>query len=139
MYDKHIGTVINGYEILRISGFTSTGEKKYFAKCLKCGYIRNVTLQTIRKSTDTTCRHISQDSRFGDLRLGYIYRAMCKRCYNENDKSYKFYGAKGIKVCDDWLDNGIVFEDWALHNGYQDNLTIDRIDTTKDYEPDNCR
>ena len=49
MDDKHIGTVVNGYEILGISGFAEDGHKKYFAKCLKCGYIWNAKLSTIKK------------------------------------------------------------------------------------------
>ena len=49
------------------------------------------------------------------------------------------YGGKGIRVCQEWLDNPELFEEWSLENGYEDNLTIDRIDSTKDYCPDNCR
>ena len=75
-------------------------------------------------------------------RLKRIYYAMKRRCYNKTDEAYKYYGARGITICDEWLDesNGyITFKQWALSNGYTDELTIDRIDVNKDYCPDNCR
>lgn len=63
------------------------------------------------------------------------------RCYNPKATSYYWYGGKGIKVCDEWLgDNGFNnFAEWSLKNGYSEALTIDRIDSTKDYCPQNCQ
>ena len=64
---------------------------------------------------------------------------MIDRCYNENNKSYRWYGQKGIIICDEWLSNPKLFEEWAISNGYNDNLTIDRKEETKNYCPENCR
>lgn len=72
-------------------------------------------------------------------RLYIIWSHMKQRCCNENDIKYESYGAKGINVCKEWLDNFMEFRKWALENGYKENLTLDRIDGTKGYEPNNCR
>lgn len=64
---------------------------------------------------------------------------MKERCNNPNCKDYKYYGEKGVKVCEEWQDNFQAFYDWAMVNGYNDTLTIDRINVNGDYTPDNCR
>jgi hypothetical protein len=73
-------------------------------------------------------------------RLYIIWNGMKGRCYrNKNRDNYKFYGEHGIKVCDEWLNSFESFRDWALSNGYRDNLTIDRIKSDGNYEPNNCQ
>jgi hypothetical protein len=64
---------------------------------------------------------------------------MRRRCLKENRPEYKNYGAQGIKVCQDWDNDFIAFYNWAMNNGYSDNLTIDRINPFGNYEPGNCR
>lgn len=66
-------------------------------------------------------------------RLGII-----KRCSDPKDKSYKWYGAKGIDVCKEWKEDKEKFVEWSEANGYSEGLTIERYDTSKGYSPENC-
>ena len=72
-------------------------------------------------------------------RLYSIWTDMKTRCNNPKRDKYARYGARGITVCEEWLNNFQAFYDWAMANGYADNLTIDRKDNDKGYSPENCR
>lgn len=72
-------------------------------------------------------------------RLYKIWHDMKRRCYNPNCKNFSNYGARGIEVCEQWLTGFVVFYKWAMENGYNDTLQLDRIDVNGDYEPSNCR
>lgn len=74
-----------------------------------------------------------------NTRLHSIWRSIQGRCYNPKNKSFHFYGGRGIKVCNEWLLDFMSFYNWSINNGYQENLTIDRIDSNKNYCPENCR
>lgn len=71
-------------------------------------------------------------------RLYEIWESMLKRCRNPKSKSYLDYGGRGIKVCEEWQAFE-PFRDWALANGYRDDLSIDRRENDGNYEPGNCR
>ena len=80
-------------------------------------------------------------------RLKTIYSSMVSRCCKKEHRHYKYYGAKGITICDEWLKDPQAFYDWAIESGFEympdkngrNKLTIDRIDGTKGYSPNNCR
>ena len=68
-----------------------------------------------------------------------VWLSMRERCTSTNHPSYKNYGGRGIKVCDEWMNDFITFYNFAIQNGYVENLTLDRINNDKGYSPDNCR
>ena len=100
---------------------------------LRSGHTKSCGCLGLENATKAKITHNSSGSR-----LLTIFRAMHNRCTNKNRYSYKWYGGKGVRVCEEWSDF-INFKNWALSNGYQENLTIDRIDPNKNYEPTNCR
>lgn len=117
--------------------------KRRMAKFI-CDYCNKEVIRLITANKQESCGCNNYKFKHGDSisgkveRLYKIWRGMFDRCYNMNLKSYKYYGLKGIKVCNEW-GNYISFRGWALNNGYKYNLTIDRIDNNKDYCPDNCQ
>ncbi len=72
-------------------------------------------------------------------RLYSIWVAMNQRCRDINAKNYKYYGGKGVSVCEDWKHNYLVFRSWSIEHGYSSELTLDRINVSSDYGPENCR
>ena len=74
----------------------------------------------------------------GPDRIYRIWTGMKSRCNNSNDTGYSYYGGRGISVCEEWNEDFTAFHDWSLEHGYNDDLTIDRIDNDGNYEPNNC-
>ena len=85
-------------------------------------------------SAQTHCKHGEHKTR-----LYKIWEGMKNRCLNPNNKSYKNYGGRGITICAEWKNSFIAFRNWSVSNGYNENLSIDRIDVNGNYEPSNCR
>ena len=101
-------------------------------KQTSCGCQRRETLAKFNAETKTT-----HGMRY--TRLYKEWRSMKNRCYCDSWEDYGNYGGRGIVVCPEWRDNFEAFRDWALVNGYQDNLTLDRVNVNGNYEPSNCR
>ena len=79
--------------------------------------------------------------RHGDTgtRLHSIWKSMKYRCLTPNWKPYKFYGARGITVCEEWKNSYLTFKKWAVDNGYKEDLELERVDVNGNYEPSNCK
>ena len=129
-----------------------SGRKEVVWKCrCDCGKELNVLGVSLRNGTTKSCGCLWREiistaskthgacSNKTTTRLYSIWSNMKDRCTNPKHHAYMSYGGRGIKVCNEWINDFATFEDWALSHGYNDGLTIDRIDVDGDYCPTNCR
>ena len=135
--------------VIKRNGSSKDGKAMWLCKCDCGGYVTTIG-KSLRNGDCTSCgchrkevlkRGGKANLKHGETnnRLYNIWRGIKKRCRLKTNHGYKWYGAKGIDVCDDWYDSYEKFRDWSLKNGYKEGLTIDRIDVDGDYEPNNCR
>ena len=119
----------------------------YWECVCKCGSPLIVRGQNLRSGHTQSCGCLQKERvavanmthGLKGTRLYRIWIDMKGRCYNPKATCHKDYGGRGITVCDEWKDNFQAFYDWAMPNGYRDDLSIDRIDVNGNYEPSNCR
>lgn len=139
------GQTINYWYVIKEVGRSKSGSATFLCHCLLCGKEKIVEGRSVRTGASKCCGCVKPDhvrnSRHDD-RLYGVWHGIRDRCNNVNSPQYKWYGARGIKVCKEW-DNYLLFKEWAYSHGYDDSApkyqcTIDRIDTNGNYSPENC-
>ena len=133
-----VGERYQNLVVIRYVGKTSTRHSLWECKC-DCGNTIVVAQPNLRKQTSCGCTRKKRKEPLTQVRLYRIWTSMKTRCFNPNATYYHNYGGRGITVCDEWKNDFKSFYDWSMSNGYADNLTIDRIDNDRNYEPDNCQ
>ena len=133
--------MVFGYWCVQRPTIPNVFDYKYFCRC-KCGAEKDVWQGGLKSGASKSCGCFRDEvaTTHGEsrTRLYTIHNTMKQRCTNPNDQAYAGYGGRGITIYPPWLDYE-TFRDWALANGYAEDLTIDRKDTHGNYEPDNCR
>lgn len=134
---------IHGARVVRDLGLRHVGNQqgryRFCAlECPGCGRVREVRVDSARRGVVRCHPCGGTQHGFSRSRVYGIWQLMHRRCGNPESECYEYYGARGIAVCDEWSDPE-AFCKWAMSNGYEKNLTIDRIDNDRGYSPDNCR
>jgi hypothetical protein len=137
--------------VLKRDGYMRDHHVAWLCQC-DCGRIIRVGTNSLTSGNTKSCGCLEHDllvernTKHGlsQERLYGIWCGIKKRCYDDNEKCYKHYGGRGIKVCDEWLHDYPAFREWALQAGYDKDAghgecTLDRIDVDGDYCPDNCK
>ena len=138
-----------GYQVGRLTvtkELGSNGKKKLWECTCECGnkVIHSTAKLNFGKTRSCGCLKLETGEKLKkynarDRKLYIRWNNIQERCYNPNNSAYKNYGGRGIKMCPEWEHDFYSFRDWAIQNGYDESLSIDRIDNNKDYSPDNCR
>lgn len=112
------------------------GKSKWKCECA-CGSKKIVQGVTLTKGMSKSCGCLKDHGMKG-TKIHRLWSRMKERCFYEKHKSFKDYGGRGVTVCDEWKDFR-CFYSWAKDNGYEEGLTLDRINVNGNYEPANCR
>ena len=139
-------------QLIVVERAKNRGNNAYWVCKCDCGAEKEVKGSHLRSGLIISCGHIGKEKRNQAItkhnqrhtRLYGVWCNMKNRCYNPNVRSFKDYGEKGVKVCEEWRNNFEAFSEWAYANGYDKDAeygkcTIDRINVYDDYKPENCR
>lgn len=142
---KRFGRLLALEESERHYSKSGIGARMWKCKC-DCGNIKTLSTSNLTTGNTRSCGCLKKEllirsstkHKMSKTKIYSVWGTMKDRCFNPNASQYSDYGGRGIKVCDEWADSFQAFYNWAMSNGYQDGLTIERKDVNGDYCPENC-
>lgn len=143
--DDLIGKKFGRWTVIRYSHKDKNRIKYYICKC-ECGIERAVNKANLIKGKSQSCGCLNHEQTSirckkynkDEKKLLKVFNSIRARCFNPKHNAYCNYGARGITIYSEWLKNPILFVKWAIANGYEEGLSVDRIDNDKGYTPENC-
>ncbi|MCA4764682.1 hypothetical protein H8Z65_14130 [Mycobacterium avium subsp. hominissuis] len=132
--------------LIIIKELESKNGRNFLCKC-ECGNKKIAKLTDLRRGHVKSCGCLQYESQTSSnishgqskTRLYGIWNGMKQRCFNKNSKNYEHYGNRGITVCEEWKNSFEHFKQWSLNNGYNENLSLERINNNQGYYPENCK
>lgn len=135
--------------VLQLDTSTKSRRSNWICLC-ECGAQKVIPARGLIRGTSKSCGCLLKESqqkirekafthRLSKTPVYRLWKGLRQRCFNPNSLAFHNYGGRGITLCEEWKNSAESFCEWALENGYQSGLSIDRIDVDGNYEPNNCR
>lgn len=142
-FGRWVTTKFSHYSIIKTTG--AKGASYFHCRC-DCGNEKIVCIIALIANQSKSCGCLLREQNIARTKHGLYQHKLMKvwgsikqRCNNSKNKAYENYGGRGIKMCKQWENSFICFYNWSIKNGWNENLSIDRIKVNKGYYPSNCR
>lgn len=132
------GKKFNSWTVISLN--RREGKRTYWNCICGCRQVKIVRADALMNGRSKHCKYCNNlTHHLSKNILYYTFYKLRARCYNLKATGYKYWGGRGIIICDEWKNNFKAFYDWSINNGWEEGLEIDRINNNGNYEPSNCR
>lgn len=145
----YIGKIYGRLLVIQVGDRVEGRRGKYVYAHCECGNVKDYLVNNLQRGMTKSCgclrKEVTKD-RNSEITYGLsrhplrgVWRNMIERCYNKDSESFKNYGGRGVGICNEWREDFIQFFNWAISNGWNFGIELDRVNNNGDYCPENCR